>query len=76
MLILGFTTLLFPIVGSALVQHFGFRLALDLVSIALLLNSSIYVGFTIKDWISERKEAEQRRQEEDQSLLIPRENNI
>ena len=56
MFTMGLITLVFPIIGGALVQHFGFRLTLDLVSIALLLNSLVYVGSTLKDWLSERKE--------------------
>ena len=59
----GFTTLVFPIIGSALVEHFGFRLTLDLVSIGLLLNSMVYVISTLKDWRSERRENENQRQQ-------------
>lgn len=49
MFMVGLTNLVFPIIGGALVQHFGFRLTLDLVSIALLLNSLVYVLSTMKD---------------------------
>lgn len=52
----GSNTLVYPIVGSALVEWLGFRAAYDVISMVLLVNSLIYLVFTAKDWKMERKE--------------------
>lgn len=56
MFILGATSLFFPIIGSFLVQHIGFRKSLDLMSFLLLLNSIIYLMSTVFDWRKEKNE--------------------
>lgn len=68
----GFSTLVFPIVGSALVDWLGFRRACDVLSIVLLLNALIYFIVTVQDWHEERKEAHiYHIQEEEERALFP-----
>lgn len=52
----GSNTLVYPIVGSALVEWLGFRAAYDVISMVLLVNSLLYLVFTAKDWKMERNE--------------------
>ena len=52
----GAGTLVFPIIGSAVVKGEGFRLGIDIISIALLLNGLAYLVCTIADWRREKKE--------------------
>lgn len=52
----GLACLVFPIVGSALVKSFGFRMGFDIISIVLVLNSVLYLVSAIVDWRKERKE--------------------
>lgn len=50
MFLFGLTTLCFPIIGSALVQQFGFISAFDIVGFILLANSTVYLVSTLIDW--------------------------
>ena len=54
--IFGVSCLIFPVIGSALAEHLGFRAAMDVVSGILLITSTLYHTSTIYDWISEQKE--------------------
>ena len=54
----GAGTLVFPIIGSAVVKGEGFRLAIDIISIALLLNGLIGVSGLYDCRLEEGKERE------------------
>lgn len=66
---LGFTSLIFPIIGSAIAQAVGFRLTIDIMSIILLINASVYLTSTIVDW---RREKANKREKIDKVLLALR----
>ena len=57
--IYGVFMLLFPIIGSALVERIGFRYSLDIIGLVLLINSIVYLLSTIRDW----KETEKKKVE-------------
>ena len=50
MFLLGFATLIFPILGSALVEKFGFVATFDIAGFVLLVNSAVYLISTLIDW--------------------------
>ena len=52
----GVGTLIFPIIGSALVRKLGFRRAFDVISIVLLVTSCLYLVSTVLDWRKEKRE--------------------
>ena len=49
----GISSLLFPIVGGALVKSVGFRWAIDIISIVLLTNGIIYLISVTREWRKE-----------------------
>ena len=48
--------MVFPIIGSAMVEAIGFRYAIDMMSGVLLINALIYLFSTIADWRDEQRE--------------------
>ena len=52
----GVCTFIFPIIGSALVEHLGFRAAIDSISGVLLVNSTLYFVSCLSDWKQESRE--------------------
>ena len=53
---LGCSSMVFPIIGSAMVEAIGFRYAIDMMSGVLLINALIYLFSTIADWRDEQRE--------------------
>ena len=69
---MGFGILVFPIIGSSLVENLGFRVAIDVTSMVLLINSRVYLAATLGDWRKERRERDrsQLSQGEDERHLL------
>ena len=53
----GIISLVFPIFGSALVEEIGFRLAIDIVSLILTLNSLLYFTVMLVECRKKRKQS-------------------